>query len=171
LAGACDRVLDGEEFLLDRHLLVLGVQLDPCFVIHSVFHNAEKALVSTLADNDRLANQFVAANVSRRRHRPRATISTGIQGRVQAAEICCLSSPALSCHSQDICAAHDEYALVFDQLAVLHEKDTPVDVEDLALASLATVLLDVIIVSDFGPVAVGRHGVSIPTCNLGDLRV
>jgi hypothetical protein len=70
LAGACDRVLDREKFLLDRYLLVLGVQLDPCFVIHSVFHNAEKALVCTLADDDRLADEFVAANVSRRRHRP-----------------------------------------------------------------------------------------------------
>lgn len=82
-----------------------------------------------------------------------------------------MSSPALGCHSQDICAAHDKDAMVFDQLAVLYKKDAPVDVEDLALASLTTVLLDIIFVSDFGPVAVGRHSVSVSARNLGDLCV
>ena len=147
------------------------MQLDPCFVIHSVFHDAEKSLVRALADDYGLANQLVATEASRRRHRPRAAVCASVQSWVQAAEILGLRSSTLGGHGQDACAADDEDALVFDEFTVLNEKCAPVDVKDLALSVLATVFLDVVVVSNLRAIAVRSHRVSIPACHLRDLRV
>jgi hypothetical protein len=83
----------------------------------------------------------------------------------------CLGSSALGGHCKDACAADDEDTLVLDQLAVLNEECTSVDVKDLALSVLAAVLLDVVVVSDLRAIAVRGHGVSVPACYLRDLCV
>lgn len=147
------------------------MQLDPCFVIHSVFHDAEKSLVCALADDDCLSDQLVATEASRGRHRPRAAVCASVQSWVQATEILSLRSSALGGHSKNACAADDEDTLVIDQLAVLDKQCTPVDVEDLALSVLTAVLLDIVVVANFRPIAVCSHGVPISACHLRDLCV
>lgn len=147
------------------------MQLDPCFVIHSIFHDAEKSLVCALANDDSLSNQFVAAKASRRGHRSGVTVCTSVQGWVEPAEVLCLGPSALGGHSKDARAADDKDTLVLDQFAVLYEEYTPVDVKNLALSVLAAIFLDVVIVSNLRSIAVRSHGVSIPACDLRDLCV
>lgn len=145
------------------------MQLDPCFVIHSVFHDAEKSLVRTLANDDRLTDQFVPAKASWRRHRPGGAVCAGIQSWIQATEVLCLGSTTLSGHSEDACASDDEDALILDQLAVLNEEYAPVNVKDLALSVLTAILLDVVFMPYFRSIAVCGYSIPISTGNLGNL--
>jgi hypothetical protein len=145
------------------------MQLDPRFVIHSVFHDAEQSLVRALTDDDRFTDQLVTTEASRRRHRSRVAICTCVESRVETTKIrsLCLSPPTLRSHGEDARASDDEDTLVFNKFAVLYEQNTPMNVENFALSILTTILFDVILMPNFGSVTIGGNSVSIPA---GDLR-
>jgi hypothetical protein len=144
------------------------------FVVHGIFDDSQKTLVGTLADTDRLTDQFVASKgCPRGRHSTRVAIRTCVEGRVDTAKIwtLCLSTTALCCHCDDVVAANHEDTLVLDQVAVSHEESPPVDVEDFALSTFTAVFLDIVVVSDLGTVAVCCYSVLVPVDHLRYLGV
>jgi hypothetical protein len=170
---ASDRIFDRQQLFLDRDLLVFGVQFNAGFIVHGIFDNTQKSLVCTLANDDRLSDQLVAAHLARRSHGATSVAARGIQGRVYAAEIRTLrlSATTLCSHGDNIRAANHEDTLVFHQFAISNEQSTTMDVEDLALSALATVLFHVVFVPDLRAIAIGCHCVLIPANDLRDLGV
>lgn len=60
---------------------------------------------------------------------------------------------------------------MLDQFPVLHKQNASVDVKDFALSVLAAILLDIIIVSNFGSVTIRSYSVPVSTCDLRNLSV
>jgi hypothetical protein len=139
------------------------------FVVHSIFYNSQKTLVGTLTDNDCLTDQSVASKGGPRgRHSGRGAVCTCVESRVDTTKIwtLCLSATALCCHGDNIVTASHKDALVLDQVTVPDEEGTSVDVENFALSAFTTVLLDIVIVPNLGPVAVSCHSVFVSADNL-----
>jgi hypothetical protein len=82
-----------------------------------------------------------------------------------------LSATTLCCHGDHIVASNHEDTLVLDKLAVADEECTTVNVEDLALTAFASVFLNIVLVSNFGTVAVGGYSMLVPADDLRHLCV
>ena len=107
------------------------MQLDTGFVVHGIFDNTQQALVGTLSDDNRFANELIAAKSGTGWwHSSRVAVRACIEGRVDATKIwaLCLSATTLCCHGNNVVASNHEDALVLDELAVPYEKCASVDV-------------------------------------------
>jgi hypothetical protein len=82
-----------------------------------------------------------------------------------------LSATALSGHCDDVVAANDKDTGILDGFTIVNEKHTPVNIHDASLALFASVLLDGIVIADFGSVSVGRYGIPVLLKDAGYLRV
>ena len=149
------------------------MQLNSGLVVHSVLDDTKKTLVGALANDDSLSNELVTTEAAWWWHGPSATIGARVQRGIQSAKIgtLCLSATALCSHGEDILTANHEYTLVLNELTILNEEDTSVDVEDLARSVVSAVFFDIIVVSDFGAVAISSYSVAVSASNLRYLRV
>lgn len=145
------------------------MQLNARFVVHRVLDNSEKTLVSALADRHSLANQLVTAERSSWWwHGIRVPVCACVKSRVDTAEIRTLrlSTTALCRHGDDVVTADHKDTLVLDKLTVPDKECTPVNVQNLALSPFTAVLLNVVLMSDFRSVAIGRYCVFVSADNL-----
>lgn len=72
-----------------------------------------------------------------------------------------MSPTTLRSHGDDVGAADNENTLVFNQLAVLDEENTSVDVQDFALSTFTAMLFNVVFVPDLVAITVGGYSETI----------
>lgn len=107
------------------------MQFDARFVVHGIFDNSEKTLVSALTNRHSLSNQLVTAEGSSWWwHGIRVPVCACIKGRIDTAEIRTLrlSTTALCRHGDNVVAADHKDTLVLDKLTVSDKECTPVNV-------------------------------------------
>jgi hypothetical protein len=144
------------------------VQLNSCFIVHGILDDTKESLVCAFANDNSLSNELITTKAAWWRHGSSSAVGARIECRIQSAEIraLCLSATALCSHGEDILTANHEDTLVLNKLAVLNEEDTSVNVEDLAGSVISAVFFDVVIMSDFGAVAVSGYSVAVSASNL-----
>jgi hypothetical protein len=80
------------------------MQFDTGLIVHCVLDDTQQALVSTFANNDRLSNQLVATEITRRCHSGPSVAILRIQSRVQPTKIwaLCLCATTLRSHCDNV---------------------------------------------------------------------
>jgi hypothetical protein len=144
------------------------MQLNSCFVVHSVLDDTKESLVCALANDDSLSNELISTKAAWWRHGSGSAVGARIECRIQSTEIRALglSATALRSHGEDILTANHENTLVFNKLAILNKKDTSVNVEDLAGSVISAVFFDIVIMSDFRAITISGYSVAVSASNL-----
>lgn len=141
--------------------------------VRCVLDDSEQALVTTASNNHGLVNGPIRSESSRGWHLLAASSRVALQGWVHRTEIWARSSSVTTTLGRDrgdAVSPSDENTSILVGGCGVKEDVRAMNVNDLALALLATIFTDHVVQPDFGAVAVSSHS-ELPLGELvGDLR-
>ena len=149
------------------------MELNTSMGIGGVFDDSEQALMTTASNNHGLVNGPVGSESTRSRHLLAVRSRVALQRWVHGAKIWTRGrrvATTLGRDCGDAAGPSDEDTRILVGSCGVKEDVRTVNVNDLALALLATILTNDIVESDLGTIAVSSHS-ELPLGELiGDLR-